>query len=496
MKFSSKFFESSKFSFIVFFLFPLTLFSQPGTWVAIYGGINYDHGRSIQQTFDKGYIVCAQTSSYGMGETDVYLLKIDGAGKYQWQNAFGGTGIENCFCVRQTADSGYVICGYTNSFGNGGYDAYLVKTDSLGHFQWQNTFGGTDWDFSYWTEQTKEGGYILCGETFSYGNNSQAYLVKTNSVGDTLWTRTFGGQHSDVFYEVHQTADHGYIAAGNTTTDAGDKDFYLVKTDSAGNKKWEKTFGGIGNDSCNSVTICKDGGFLLGGSFNISGADKMHYIKTDSLGNFKDSNQVTPPGNNSVSRIRETMDGQYATLVNASGGSFGVGEILYYKWNSGWPSSVSGSFGGADKEEGYDLQQTADSGFVFVGFTASFGIGPDNICIVKTNKIGNYNDSINAYLAVNEITEANASALIYPNPFSENIFLKIDRSFLGDEKKFSFEVSDLCGRQIMQIEKDAPAVSSEPIQIKIPSEKLAAGFYLMSLRSGNKKIYRKLLFVK
>src|ERR1039458_7949383 len=130
MKFASKFSESNNFSLIRFFLvvyfsffiFHFSFAQFPGTWVAIYGGTNYDRGRGIAQTFDKGYIVSGTTSSYGIGNTNVYLLKIDSAGKYQWQNTFGGININNGYSVKQTQDSGFIISGYTNSFGNGGYD--------------------------------------------------------------------------------------------------------------------------------------------------------------------------------------------------------------------------------------------------------------------------------------------------------------------------------------------------------------------------------------
>jgi hypothetical protein len=473
--------------------------AQPGTWVAIYGGISYDRGRGIAQTFDKGYIVCGPTSSYGMGNTDMYLLKIDSTGKYQWQNTFGGINIENSFSVKQTRDSGFVICGFTNSSGNGGYDACLVKTDPAGNLQWQKTFGGTDWDFGYWAEQAKDGGYILAGETFSYGNNSQAYLVKTNSAGDTLWTRTFGGTNEEAVYEVHQTLDSGYILAGYTKSyGAGNADFYLIKTDSNGDTLWTRTFGSPSEDLCNSVALCADGGFLLGGHSFLQGGKKFRFLKTDSDGTVLVSKVDTPStGNRSISRIRETNDGNVVMLANADFGGLGGQEIHLIKYDIGgaWFPIVA-SFGGAYDDEGYDLEQTRDSGFVLVGYTASFGIGPDNIFIVKTNGDGGYNDTVSTYVSVHEISEANLSALIYPNPFSENIFLKIDKSFFADEKKILFEVSDLCGREMMSLEKNIASYSSEAIQIEIPSEKFTPGFYLASLQSGNKKIYRKLLFVK
>ncbi len=504
MKFTSKFSESKNFFinavrlllYTLYFI-PYTLFSQPGTWVAVYGGTNYDRGTGISQTSDKGYIVCGATSSYGMGNTDMYLLKINSAGKFQWHTTFGGINNENCFSVKQTSDSGFIICGYTNSFGAGGYDAYLVKADSVGNLQWQKTYGGKNWDFAYWTEQTNDGGYILAGETYSYENNSRAYLVKTNNKGDTLWTKTFGGTNATDAKEVHQTADNGYVFAGSTQTGPGNKDFYLVKTSSNGDTLWTKTYGSTGNDFCNSVALCADGGFLLGGLYDSSGTSKTYFIKTNSSGNAMFSKIEMPStGNRYITRIRETFDGQYILLENTDAGGLGGKEIRIDKYNTGGWAQFNGSLGGIYDDEGYDLVQTVDSGFALVGFTSSFSIGSDNIFIAKTNNTLNYNNTVNSYVSVNEISETKENTLIYPNPFSEDLFLKIDRSFFSEEKNFVFEISDLCGRKIMSMEKSMSFHFSEPVQIEIPTEKFTKGVYVASLQSGNKKIYRKLLFVK
>lgn len=426
MKSLSKFFESSKFLFIGFFWLASSIcnlqysacHAQPGTWVAVYGGYNYDRGKGIYQTSDKGYVICGSTSSYGMGNTDFYLLKINSEGKYQWQNTFGGINIENCFSVQQTNDSGFVICGYTNSFGNGGYDAYLIKTDSLGNYQWQKTYGGSDWDFAYWAEQTNDGGYILAGETFSYGNNRQAYLVKTKSNGDTLWKKEFGGTNADACYEVHQTTDGGYVLSGYATDTMDDKDFYLIKVDSGGNKEWEKTYGSSTDDECNSIALCADGGFLLGG-YTMIGAERKNYLlKTNDSGNIISSKIDTPLiGNREIYFIRENTEGDYYMTGWTDNTGFGAKEIFFAKWNSGFWYLAGGSLGGQDDDEGYQIAQTSDSGYVFVGYTGSYGQGTDNIIVCKTDKNMSYNNTINTYVSANELSNENKNEiLVYPNP--------------------------------------------------------------------------------
>ena len=503
MKSTSKFSESNEFSLIAFCIIiitltflPFELFSQPGTWMVVYGGTGYDRGTGIAQTFDKGYIVCATTSSYGMGNSDIYLLKIDSAGKFQWQNTFGGTGIDNCYSVIQTNDSGFIICGFTNSYGPGGYDGYLVKADSIGNLQWQKTFGGSSWDFAYWVEETNDGGFILAGETFSYGNNNRSYLVKTDKNGDTLWAKTYGGTQSNLAKEVHQTPDNGYIFAGTIVTNKGDKDFYLVKTNSSGDTLWTKSYGGTDNDSCNTIAVCKDGGYFLGGGTQILGKEKFNLLKTDSAGNNTFS-FVDTLSAGSISRIIETTKGNYALLINGDVGGPGSEEIDLSEWDAdamwfGWGTS----YGGLKNEQAYGLQQTADSGFVFVGYTASYGIDANNIFIVKTDREGNCTSTAHSYVSVNEISETKENTLIYPNPFSGDLFLKIDREFFREEKDFVFEVADIYGRQVFKMEKEVFFSSSEPIKIEMPAEKFTPGLYITSLKSGNKKIYRKLLFIQ
>ena len=475
---------------------PFALLSQPGTWVSVYGGDQYDRGKGIAQTFDKGYIVCASSSSYGAGTTDFYLLKIDSAGKYQWQNTFGGLNIENAFCVKQTLDSGFVICGYTNSFGNGGYDAYLVKTDPQGNLQWERSYGTGDWDFTYWVEQTNDDGFILAGESYGFGNNTQAWLIKTDADGDTLWTRAFGSPETDDFKEVHQTIDHGFIAAGTTTGTSGDKDFYLVKTDSAGNTKWEKSYGGSGDDVCSSVSVCADGSYLLGGSANIGGVNKIYYLKTDSSGAVLVANVDTPStGEKSVSRICESFDGQIVTLVNSNVGGFGGKEIFLVKWTSIWSLWVR-TFGGTKDEEGYDLVQTADSGFALVGYTSTFGKGPDNIFMAKTRSDGGYLSTTHIFVGTNDLPEEKNNTVVYPNPCSGSIFLRFDNTFLNSKHELNFSVSDLSGKIIFSKDLIVPSSSGESYHLEVPSESFSSGVYIAAFNSGSKTFHKKIIFVK
>lgn len=134
-------------------------------WTKTYGGSSSDIGSSIHYTNDGGYIITGQTTSFGMKSVDVYLIRINSNGDTLWTKTYGGTGQDIGHCVRQTSDSGFVVTGRTTSFGSGGYDVYVIRTDSHGAKRWETTCGGSDWDWGESVQQTRDGGFIIAGTT-------------------------------------------------------------------------------------------------------------------------------------------------------------------------------------------------------------------------------------------------------------------------------------------------------------------------------------------
>jgi hypothetical protein len=187
------------------------------------------------------------------------------AQEVMWAKTFGGYGSDRAYGSCPTADGGYMVVGFTSSYGHNA-QVYMVKTDSKGDTLWTKAYGGYGWDQVNSVRKTADGGYVMAGWGDSYGNAVQAYLIRTDSQGDTLWTRTYGGVQWDYAISAHQTSDNGYILVGATDSyGAGNWDVYLIKTDSAGLVEWTKTFGGTRDDEGHWVEQTTDGGYIVCG---------------------------------------------------------------------------------------------------------------------------------------------------------------------------------------------------------------------------------------
>ena len=275
-------------------------------WDKTFGGIGYDVANAVQQTSDGGYILAGYTVSFGAGSDDAWLIKTDASGETcdysvggncyenesKWVKTFGGLDIDTVCSVQQTSDGGYIIAGNTKSLGAGGGDGWLIKTDSSGNKLWDKTYGGSEYDSAQSVQQTSDDGYIIAGNTESLGaGGSDAWLIETDSSGNRLWDKTFGGSKDDAAHSVQQTSDGGYIIAGNTRSlGAGGGDGWLIKTDSSGNKLWDKTFGGSKDEYAQSVQQTSDGGYIIAGSTRSLGAGDSDawLIKTDANGEIQD----------------------------------------------------------------------------------------------------------------------------------------------------------------------------------------------------------------
>jgi phage-related tail fiber protein len=208
-------------------------------WTKTIGGSSDDVAFSIIQSSDGGYVVAGRTFSFETVSYDFYVVKLDSGGNIVWTKAIGGNSSEEAYSITQSSDGGYVVAGLTQSFGAGNEDIYVVKLDSSGNVLWTKTIGGSYGDGAYSIIQSSDGGYVVAGWTSSFGAGSGVYVVKLDSSGNVLWTKTIGGSDHDFAYSIIQSSDGGSVVAGETSSfGAGNGERYVVKMDA----KWNVCF--------------------------------------------------------------------------------------------------------------------------------------------------------------------------------------------------------------------------------------------------------------
>ncbi len=248
-------------------------------WSRKFGGTSDYSVNSVRNTLDGGYILAGMKWSTGTGgdSRDAILVKTNSNGSEQWRKTFGLDGVITPSFVRETPDGGYILTGITDWDDDIRIDeAWLLKTDSNGTEQWNKTIGRTGYDSVNSIHNTLDGGYILAGWTLSYGTGGDAWLLKIDANGNEKWNRTFGLDGFDSVYSVEQTSDGGYVLAGQIDK-AKNPDFkgqilyenydaWLFKTDANGNLEWTKTIGGLKKDNANFVQQTYDGGYVIAGT--------------------------------------------------------------------------------------------------------------------------------------------------------------------------------------------------------------------------------------
>jgi hypothetical protein len=289
------------------------------TWNQTYGRPKNDIPQSLVVTSDGGYALAGRTTFFdSLGPFDFWLVKTDAFGNMEWNQTYGEEFDDDwAHSVVVTADGGYAIAGYTNSSGADNYDFWLIKTDTDGNVEWNRTYGGPEADRAYSLALTSDGGYAMTGSTWSFGaGSSDFWLVKTDELGNVEWNQTYGGTGTDEANSVFATSDGGYAIAGHTNSfGAGQRDFWLVKTDSSGIMEWNKTYAGTGDDNRAYSVIETSGGYALAGSMVKMGFPPSPkgacLIKTDELGNMEWNRTYEGHLSNAYSLV-ETSDGGYA----------------------------------------------------------------------------------------------------------------------------------------------------------------------------------------
>jgi len=400
-----------KFFLTLLFLFPVLLFSQPAMqWQKCLGGMVDDYATHSIQTSDGSYVIVgAAYSSDGdvsvnYGDTDYWIVKLDGNGNLLWQKTYGGSGTDQPNYIAESSDGGFLILGASSSldgdvsFSYGNFDVWLIKLDVDGNLLWEKSYGGSDSDQGNCVIESSDLGIVITGFSYSSDGNltvnnglEDFWTVKTDNSGNILWQVSNGGSQTDIANSVVQASDGTYLVFGYTNSTDGDissnlgsYDYWLLNLDTDGSLLWEKTYGGTSDDWGNSVRVSATDIFITGSSPSadgqVTGAHGSYdtwTCKLDNAGNISwESNYGSSGDDRSYSSFATSDGGVIIVGVsNATGGdvsaNYGSYDFWCVKMNSDGSMAWEKNFGGTSEDWSNSVNQTADGGYIISGYSRS-----------------------------------------------------------------------------------------------------------------------------
>ncbi len=476
-------------SIISVLIMSVSIFAQPPDilWTHTYGGNEDDNGSSVLETTDGELVVAGTTDPDGFGVADFILFSTDESGTELWSETYGGDGEEWCHDAVATEDGGYLLVGWTSSFGIFLSDGYLVKTDASGNEQWTQTFGGEYSDWGTSIEQTSDGGYIIVGTTNSYstgGNDYDSYLIKIDVTGEEQWSQTIGGVEDDYGYDVKQTPDGGYIACGLTLSGtSGFFDTWLTKTDASGNVEWSEILWDEPVDDYGYCVELVDDGYVVAGEVKLAGADNYDacLTKTDLSG--AERWQITVDWDNNDDYFKRVVKTSDDGLVMTGGAQFSEPVVDFgvavYKVDSEGTPEWEVTWNGDGDEEGADIQQTIDDGFIITGSALT------DILLIRL-------EPETGVIDLNQPQPLTYSLLpAFPNPFNPSTLIRFQMPVAGDVQ---IQVYDIQGNVVATLIDGWQTAGS--YEASFDGKDLSSGIYLARFSAGDLVQMQKLVFMK
>lgn len=437
-----------------------------------------DRPNSIRTTTDGGYVIAGYTQSNNgdvsgyQGGGDAWIMKLDVDGNLEWQRCLGGTSDDEAYDIQQTVDGGFVVAGRTMSSdgdvssNHGGYDAWVVKLNTTGDIQWQKTLGGSNGDEMKSIHQTSDGGYITAGSSISNdadvnGNHGSfdAWVIKLNSGGDTLWTKCLGGSGSDNVFSIRQIADDGYIVSGHTSSNDGDVsgnhgsyDAWVLKISVVGVLQWQKCIGGPQFEKVASLFKTIDDNYFVAGMTDSNsgdingnnGAEDAWVLRLNANGDTLWSKCFGGSNDDVAEAISPTADGACVITGNTQSNDGDVSDNHGGLQGDAWLAKVDENgnllwqvcLGGSGTDWAVGVQQTIDYGFILTGST-----GSNNGDVIGNNGSG---DIWVVKLSPDDVGIREEKAGMFslaPNPTFSNLRVSFER----DTQPYYLKIVDAVG---------------------------------------------------
>jgi len=522
---------------IIFFFFTILICHITNAQIIFHktiGGHGNNKANCVKQTQDGGYIIVGSTDMHDTTGLDVYVVKTDQFGDTLWTRTYGGINDDIGNAVIQNPNGSYVIVGSTFSFGSGQQDIYVISINGNGDTLWTRTYGGISLETGSDIKRTSTGDYVIVGTTNSYGSgDADIYLIKINNLGDTLWTRTFGGTSDESGSSVYLTGGGGYVITGSTYSfGAGGYDMYIVTTNDSGNIVGNTyTYGGPnGNEYGNCGLQTSDGGYIFCGSTTSfgNGLDDVYVVKTDVSGTIQYQKTFGGASYDQGNALLQTIDGGY--IIAGTSQSFGSGNSYVYLLKTDATLTLNWSWiiGGTSANQGNSVAQTTDGGYIVAGSTQSFGQGGWDIYLIKTDANGfsdcNYFPATNLstipstqithaltivstggiitkdstivsfggkdsticfeWEGIPEIPISSGESFIYPNPSNGTTHLLIHETNLLNEQ-ISIRLYDVLGKEL-NIEYLKENSAEDSIQMIIETRGIPKGVYFIRTTIGQR----------
>ncbi|WPO81965.1 T9SS type A sorting domain-containing protein [Chryseobacterium sp. JJR-5R] len=496
-------------------------------WSKYIGGTQHEVIHDMKITSDGGYVFAGKTYSLYIGNifmnhhgnttrADFWILKTDSSGNIQWTKSFGGSEHDIAYSVQQTPDGGFILAGTSESNNgdvtdhkgfSGSSDSWVLKLDSSGNVQWKKSFGGVLSDYTSAVILTADGNYLIAGSSYSndgdlsghHGSLSytDGWLMKIDTNGNVLWSRSYGGGSHDMIKDVKHTSDGGYIIAADSYSNDGDipsghhgdiytSDIWIVKTDINGNIQWQKSVGGSNNEKAGSVEITPDGGLILAGESSSGDGDvSFHFgvtqpypapdfwlVKTDVSGNIQWEKSYGGTGSDIAMSAKPALDGGYIIAGDSSSTDGDVTEHFGGDGYDYWTLKVNAtgniiwqkSLGGINSDNATDIYEVSN-GYVVAGSSTS---NSQNVYDLLLYKLSNVVLSIGESAVVHSVS-------VYPNPSRDIVYFS--------EQLKEIEVYSVDGKLLMKI------ASAKTIDLSL----MAHGEYLLKGYTSNNQVFTKKL---
>ena len=456
-------------------------------WTKTIGGEAHDVAFDVVQTLDGGYAVTGYTASYGAGGEDVYVVKLDASGNVQWSKAIGGTENDRAYSIVQNEDGSYVVAGSTLSFGIGNYNIYVLKLDATGQLLWNETLRGAGGAVGTSLVHCNEGGYALavyCGTTatssIDYG------IIRLDANGAPVWWTTIGETAHDYAWSIIQTSDNGFAVTGYCQGfGAGASDVFVVKLSSFGAVQWTRTVGGSGSEMGRSIIQDSNGEYTIGGLTTSPGGTNTYIVHLDANGAYKWSKYTN---DNLCNVLRTASNGGFAVAGMTTGG-----DVYFAKFNSsgstcGTTRSMKSKFGtgGTVTSETPVVTnpiptvsipspvESSGGSLVQMCSHRKEGVGPDHA-------ESNQDDTPRTYTLDQN----------FPNPFNPSTVINYS---LVEESTVMLKVYNILGMEVATLVNETQSAGGHSVTFN--AQNMESGWYMYTIIASGQTLSRQMMLVK